>query len=316
MQDSIEKHGGVVALEIAKACKKLASFGNSCSQVGFHYHHRVTRDAPFLGRKKNFDLVMRGQARLGDDLPGKSCHRANFRSQEFSREGAKMLAEAIGSIEQGTPSGLGWKDDSSLVDVAKQGDPVAFEILVARYEKTIFFRALRVTRNHEDAEDVVQQSFQKAFVHLSDFEGRSSFVTWLTRIALNEALMLRRRSRRWREVSVEEPSAGEEVSREVEIPDSGPDPEHHYFQQERQRLLLAAIDGLRPGMRSALHICDLGERSIEETAQILGLSAAAVKSRVNRARRVLRHKLNRPIGMRARSGRLSVGESKLFQRPN
>ena len=98
-----------------------------------------------------------------------------------------MLAEAIKDIEQGTGSGLGWMDDSSLVDVAKQGDQLAFEILVERHKRTIFFRALRVTGNHEDAEDVVQQSFQKAFVHLNDFEGRSSFATWLTRIALNEA---------------------------------------------------------------------------------------------------------------------------------
>jgi len=227
-----------------------------------------------------------------------------------------MLAEAVKDIEQGTGSGLGWMDDSSLVDVAKQGDQLAFEILVERHKRTIFFRALRVTGNHEDAEDVVQQSFQKAFVHLKDFEGRSSFATWLTRIALNEALMLRRKCRKWREVSMEGPSADEEASCVVEIPDSGSDPEHHYSQQERQRLLFAAIDELRPGMRSALHICDLDERSIRETAQILGLSAAAVKSRINRARKTLRDKLNRSVALQALASRSSAREPKRFPRPN
>jgi RNA polymerase sigma-70 factor (ECF subfamily) len=227
-----------------------------------------------------------------------------------------MLAEAIQGIEQGTGSGLGWMDDSSLVDIAKQGDQVAFEILVERHKRTIFFRALRVTGNHEDAEDVVQQSFQKAFVHLNDFEGRSSFATWLTRIALNEALMLRRKCQRWRKVSMDEPSAEDEASCAVEIPDSSSDPEHRYSQQERQRLLFAAIEELRPGMRSALHICDLDERSIGETAQILGLSAAAVKSRINRARKVLRDKLNRPVEMAARASRSSARDPKRFQRPN
>jgi RNA polymerase sigma-70 factor (ECF subfamily) len=231
-------------------------------------------------------------------------------------EGKNMLAEAIGNIGQGTRTDLGWKDDSSLVEAAKQGDRVAFEILVGRHERMIFLRALRVTGNHEDAEDVVQQSFQKAFVHLNDFEGRSSFSTWLTRIALNEALMLRRKCWKWREVSMEEPNAGEETCFAAEIADSGPDPEHRYSQQEWQRLLFAAIDELRPGMRSVLHICDLGERSIGETAEILGLSAGAVKSRVNRARKVLRDKLNRQIEVPVQANRASAREPKRVQRPN
>ena len=226
-----------------------------------------------------------------------------------------MSAEAAGNVEQGIQGGLGWKDDGSLVDVAKQGDRVAFEILVERYERKLFFRALRVTGNREDAEDVVQQSFQKAFVHLKDFEGRSSFATWLTRIALNEALMLRRKCWKSREVSIEEPLAGEEGDYVFEIPDSGPNPEHHYSQQEGQRLLFAAMDELRPGMRSALDIYDLGERSIGETAKILGLSTAAVKSRVNRARKVLRDRLTRPP-LRVRSNHPSAAEPKKFQRPN
>jgi RNA polymerase sigma-70 factor (ECF subfamily) len=227
-----------------------------------------------------------------------------------------MLAEVVERIEQGSQAGPGWKEDSSLVEAAKQGDRLAFEILVERHERVIFFRALRVTGNHEDAEDVVQQSFQKAFVHLSEFEGRSSFGTWLTRIALNEALMLRRKCWKWREVSMDEPSAGEETGCALDVPDSGPDPEHRYSQQEWRRILFAAINELKPGMRSALHSCDLDERSIGETARMMGLSAGAVKSRINRARKALRQKLNRQIEFPIQAIRSGARESKRFQRPN
>jgi len=227
-----------------------------------------------------------------------------------------MLAAAIENIEQGTHGGPDWKDDGSLVEAAKEGDRAAFEILVGRHERVIFFRALRVTGNHEDAEDVVQQSLQKAFVHLKNFEERSSFGTWLTRIALNEALMLRRRCWKWREVSMEEAGGGEETSCMGEVADSDPDPEHLYSQQERRRILFAAINELKPGMRSALHSFDLDERSIGETARILGLSAGAVKSRINRARKALRHKLNWQIELPTQAARAGAKERNRLQRPN
>jgi RNA polymerase sigma-70 factor (ECF subfamily) len=93
--------------------------------------------------------------------------------------------------------------DMALVAAAKNGNRKAFEILVERHEQRIFFVARRITRTREDAEDVVQQSFQKAFTHLRNFEGRSAFSTWLTRIAITEALMFLRRSRGLREVLIE-----------------------------------------------------------------------------------------------------------------
>jgi len=85
-------------------------------------------------------------------------------------------------------------DDATLVAAAKSGDDEVFELLVERYGRTVLLTVLRITGNREDAEDVVQQSFQKAFVHLKEFQGRSSFSTWLTRIAINEALMSRRKA--------------------------------------------------------------------------------------------------------------------------
>ena len=202
-----------------------------------------------------------------------------------------MLDEVVQNIRQPGAGVLG-RDDGSLVEAAKKGDRLAFEALFQRHERALNSRALRITGNHEDAEDIVQQSFQKAFVHLKEFEGRSSFSTWLTRIALNEALMLKRRRCKSRELSLDEPAANEESSVVLEIPDSGPDPEHLYSQQERHRLLFSAIDELRPGTRVALQIYELNERSVTETARVLGLSAAAVKSRITRGRKSLREKLN------------------------
>jgi RNA polymerase sigma-70 factor, ECF subfamily len=93
-----------------------------------------------------------------------------------------------------------------LVAAAKARDTRAFELLVERHERRIFSMAQRITRNREDAEDVVQQSFQKAFIHLKKFEGKSLLYNWLTQIAINEALMLLRRKRGWHESPIEESS--------------------------------------------------------------------------------------------------------------
>jgi RNA polymerase sigma-70 factor (ECF subfamily) len=115
-----------------------------------------------------------------------------------------------------------------LVVGAKKGEATAFAMLVERHERRIFSVVLRMTRNREDAEDVVQQSFQKAFVHLTSFVGRSSFPTWLTRIAINEALMLLRKNRGSREVSINDPSASSQTAFAMEIPDSVQSPEERY----------------------------------------------------------------------------------------
>jgi RNA polymerase sigma-70 factor (ECF subfamily) len=144
---------------------------------------------------------------------------------------------------------------------------------------------------------------QKAFVHLPRFEGRSSFSTWLTRIVLNEALMLARAGRRFRDESIDHANASDDNTLPQEIADSRPNPEHSFFQQERRRLLFSAINELTPGIRVALQICDLDELSLRETAGVLGLSVAAVKSRVNRGRRVLREKLKQSCDAASRYGR-------------
>ncbi|HTV58734.1 MAG TPA: sigma-70 family RNA polymerase sigma factor [Verrucomicrobiae bacterium] len=200
-----------------------------------------------------------------------------------------------------TDNGFADRSEEQLVAEAKGGSHVAFEKLVESYRTRIFRIAHKVARSYEDAEDVIQQSFHKAFVHLQSFEGRSSFSTWLTRIALNEALMLRRSNRRLRQVSIDDASATSDVASTWEIIDSRPNPEHSYSEQERQRLLLSAINELKPAMRTTLQICDIDERSVVDTAQILGLSVSAVKSRVRRGRKELRKKLKSSYGT-ARGG--------------
>ena len=156
------------------------------------------------------------------------------------------------------PSG-DYVSEKQLVAAAKSGDESAFEILVKRQERKIFRVALRYTRVREDAEDIVQQTFQKAFVHLWKFEGKSAFSTWLTRIAINEALMLLRRRRALHEVPADDSSGDHETTPGPDLADANPDPEATYLQKEGARILSAAIRHLRPGMRRAVELRELGE---------------------------------------------------------
>ena len=182
--------------------------------------------------------------------------------------------------------------DHAVTLAAKLGDERAFGILFERYQPKIFAVALRYTRVAEDAEDIVQQTFQKAFIHLHEFEGKSSFRTWLTSIAINEALMLLRRGRVLREVPIDN-SNDDEAATGLEIPDSGPDPEATYLKREETEALAAAINKLKVRLRTAIELRELAELPTQETARRMGLSVAAVKARVFHGRRKLRKTLLR-----------------------
>src|SRR5260370_375182 len=187
-------------------------------------------------------------------------------------------------------------EEAALVLAAKSGDGQAFEILIERYQRRVLAVARRFTRIREDAEDVVQQSLQKAFVHLHKFEGKSRFSTWLTRIAINEALMFLRRGRGLREVSIDDLSGDEETTLRLEMRDSRAGPESVFLQDERSRILSAAMDKLTPKTRTVIELRELGDLSTEETARALGLSVgAAEKTRVH-GRRELRRGLKREVG--------------------
>jgi RNA polymerase sigma-70 factor (ECF subfamily) len=190
------------------------------------------------------------------------------------------------------PSTIAREDEHVLVAAAKRGDASAFEELVNRYENKIFRLTKNITGNQEDAEDAMQDAFLKAYSHLDGFQGDSRFYTWLVRIAANEALM-RLRKRRPGQVSLDEPIEGDAdlIPREVE--DWRASPEREYAQAEMQRILAEVIEKLEPDYRIVLVLRDLEELSTQETAETLGISVTAVKSRLLRARLKLREKLNR-----------------------
>jgi len=204
-----------------------------------------------------------------------------------------MSIEAISGAKTTSSSAnrLVAEEDASLVAAAKARDTRAFELLVERNERKIFSTAQRITRNREDAEDVVQQSFQKAFINLQKFEGDSLFSTWLTRIAINEALMLLRRKRGPHEVSIEESSTKTERALPLDFLDSAPNPEDSCLDREQKQILSAALNQLRPGIRKAIELRELDELSTGQTALVMGLSVAAVKARVFHGRRKLRETL-------------------------
>lgn len=180
------------------------------------------------------------------------------------------------------------RTDEELVAAAKSGDELAFEMLIRRYQPRVFAIALRYVRVHEDAEDIVQQTFQKVFVHLRKFQGKSSFTTWLTRIAINESLMLLRRGRAVHELPIHETHDEKETSRDREVGDSSLDPEVRYLHREAAHMLSSAMAQLMPEMRVAMELRELRELSGPETARHLGVSVGAVKARVFHGRRKLR----------------------------
>lgn len=192
-----------------------------------------------------------------------------------------------------TTESLTGMDDVQLVTRVRAGDSAAFGELVSRYERKIFRLAKHITESDEDAEDVLQETFLKAYEHLDGFQGNSKFYTWLVRIAVNESLMKLRKRKTSRTVSLDDSSDnGEEpVAREIAVWEGNP--EQRYSQSEMREILDKAIEGLKPAFRTVFVLRDVEELSTEDTAEALGLSVPAVKSRLLRARLELRERLTR-----------------------
>jgi RNA polymerase sigma-70 factor (ECF subfamily) len=196
-------------------------------------------------------------------------------------------------------------DEGDVVARAKTLSETAFEQLVEHYERRAFRLAWKITRNHEDAEDVVQNAFVKAFQYLTDFRGDSRFYTWLVRITINEALMKIRR-RHSNEVSIDEPIHADGTSDPSEIKDQAANPEQRYSHHEVQRILAASINDLEPSHRAVLQLRDVEGLSTQQTAKALDLTSSAVKTRLQRARMKLRESLNgyfRPTRASTNQGR-------------
>jgi RNA polymerase sigma factor (sigma-70 family) len=183
---------------------------------------------------------------------------------------------------------LGGWSEAKLIAEAKSGHGAAFGVLCERHAEMILRVTFRITRNREDAEDAVQDSFMSAFVHLNSFDERSRFATWLTRIAINSALGQLRKKRGIREFPIDEPSPVSDSRPHLEIPDCAPNPEENYRLREQEEIVGAAIGRLRPRSRKVVEVHQLGGFSVKETAQILGISIAAAKARMFHARAALR----------------------------
>ncbi len=184
-------------------------------------------------------------------------------------------------------------DETALVAAAKAGDSGAFSELIRHYDRRVFRMAKQITQNDDDAEDVLQETFLKAYTHLDDFQGNSKFYTWVVRIAVNEALMKLRKRRSDRTVPLDDPidTGEDEVVREIAVWDQNP--EDTYSREELGTILDEAVQSLKPAYRTVFVLRDIEELSIEETAETLNLSISAVKSRLLRARLQLREKLTR-----------------------
>src|SRR6201998_1250274 len=192
--------------------------------------------------------------------------------------------------------------DVALVDRVRNGDISAYDELVRKYDRQVFRIAQHITQNREDAQDVVQDAFLKAYEKLDQFQGNSKFYTWLVRIAVNEALMRLRKRRTGKMVSIDEDVQTEEGSVPRDLAEWRPNPEQEYNQAELADILRKTIQGLPPGFRSVFTLRDVENLSTEETAEALGLSVPAVKSRLLRARLQLRERLGRHFRQKQRDG--------------
>jgi RNA polymerase sigma-70 factor (ECF subfamily) len=187
-----------------------------------------------------------------------------------------------------TNRGLNEMSEELLLSAAKSGDAVAFVELSKRHSNKILRRAYRIVKNWQDAEDVLQESLMRAFLHLKDFEERSSFSSWLTRIAINFALMSLRKKRGHIEISMEAINDDQGIGYRWEPKDPAESPESQCSRRERDGLLQGAIQRLPPTLRHVVQLKLIDGRSGEELAQTLGISVPAAKSRLARAKTALR----------------------------
>ncbi len=202
---------------------------------------------------------------------------STYRAVEVSAPGGLAAPSALQEV-----TGM---NEASLLATAKGGETAALDALYRAHAEKLSRTVRRITRNREDAEDAVQDSFLRAFLHLKSFDGRSTFSTWLTRIGINPALMILRTKRNSREISAIS-QGGDAMLWEAH--DSVPNPEEQYAGRERQKFVRKAIADLRPSIRRALNLHALQEHSINETAAEIGVSVSAAKGRLFHAKAALR----------------------------
>jgi len=198
------------------------------------------------------------------------------------------LSDPVDTGAMSIPCSLTLLADELLVARAKDGDTSAFVELRERHSTKVLRTVFRITRNWEDAEDALQEALLRAFRHLNGFENRCSFSSWLTRIAINSALMTLRKRRACKEISIDIAGDDCEIFGRLEPEDLSKDPESRYARGEREELLNGAILQLKPSLRDVIQLTHMDEYSMHELAECLSISLPAAKSRLLRARRALR----------------------------
>lgn len=197
-------------------------------------------------------------------------------------------------------------DDESVIGRVKQGEIALFEIVMRRYNQRLYRIVRSILGTDSDVEDVIQETYLKAYGHLDQFEGRSSFATWLTKIAVYEAMARARKGRRFQPLEV---TMGDDESRVVELRSTLPDPEQNASQHELKRLIEEAVDHLPDSFREVFVMREIEQMNQAETAECLGLKEETVKSRLHRARRRIESHLLERAGQGIRTAYL-FGDSR------
>jgi RNA polymerase sigma-70 factor (ECF subfamily) len=185
--------------------------------------------------------------------------------------------------------------DEQVVALVLEGQTALFEVLMRRHNERIYRAARAILRDERESEDVMQQAYVNAYAHLRQFDRRAQFSTWLTRIAVNEAISRARKRGRYQSLDEDAPGASE-TSMSTQQP---PDPERQAFTRELSTLLEAAVDTLPDGHREVFVLRDVEGLSTAEAAESLGVSVDVVKTRLSRARAALRRQLFERAGMAA-----------------
>jgi RNA polymerase sigma factor (sigma-70 family) len=220
----------------------------------------------------------------------------------YTRTMADYLQTGI-AVESGlgrSASSLTKTSDALLATAARNGEHIAYVELCRRHREMVFRTVLRITHNIDDAEDILQDSWMRAFTHIGTFDGRSAFSTWVTRIAINSALTTMRRRRTQRESSLDDP-VDPDNRRVIEMVEPSRNPEEHCLETERLRLVRQAIKRLPSKLRTAIEIRQSQDGSMSELAMLAGVSVPTMKSRLVRARFRLREPLSKVLKGRSTS---------------
>lgn len=187
-------------------------------------------------------------------------------------------------------------DDIALVRACKCGDAEAFEELVKRHERRLLRVAQHITQNREDAQDVVQEAFLKAFRNLDQFRQDSQFSTWLVRITINQSLMTVRKLRNKKEVTIHNDFQTQNTESAMDVVDWAPNPEKRYQASELREILIRELVALQPSLSLVFLLRDVEGLSTDQISEALEITHAAVRTRLMRARLQLRARLSNYFG--------------------